>query len=96
MDALVAKTKKLGWGKAPIRLEIEPQAEEKAKLMLLGKVLTTRSFSRLVVQEIISRAWNTVKEVDVVVVDKNIFLFTFQHEVDVHRVWDKRPWSFKS
>uniref|UniRef100_A0A2N9J6I4 Reverse transcriptase domain-containing protein n=1 Tax=Fagus sylvatica TaxID=28930 RepID=A0A2N9J6I4_FAGSY len=37
-----------------------------------------------VVKEIIAKAWNTVNEVDVEGVDKNVFLFTFKHEVDVH------------
>uniref|UniRef100_A0A2N9IMG3 CCHC-type domain-containing protein n=1 Tax=Fagus sylvatica TaxID=28930 RepID=A0A2N9IMG3_FAGSY len=94
MDNLVAKTKKLGLSKAPISLEVDPQAEAQAKLLLLGKVISSRVFSKIVVKEIISKAWNTIKEVGVAVVDKNIFLFTFNHEVDVRRIWDC-PWSFK-
>ena len=60
-------------------------------MLLLGKVISFRVFSKTVVKEIISKAWNTIKEVDVAVVDKNIFLFTFNHEVNVKRIWDKRP-----
>ena len=63
--------------------------------MLLGKVISSKVFSKIVVKEIISKAWNTIKEVGVAIVDKNIFLFTFNHEVDVRGIWDKRPWSFK-
>ena len=95
MDKLVAKTKKLGWSKAPISLDVDPKAETQAKLMLMGKVLTSRYFSKVVVKEIIAKAWNTVNEVDVAVVDKNVFLFSFKHEVDVKTVWDRRPWCFK-
>uniref|UniRef100_A0A2N9ID60 Reverse transcriptase domain-containing protein n=1 Tax=Fagus sylvatica TaxID=28930 RepID=A0A2N9ID60_FAGSY len=93
MDKLVAKTKKLGWSKAPISLDVDPKAETQAKLMLMGKVLTSRYFSKVVVKEIIAKAWNTVNEVDVAAVDKNVFLFSFKHEVDVKTVWDRRPWS---
>ena len=67
-------------------LDIEPEAEEKAKLVLLGKVLSTKVFSRIVVKEVISKAWNTINEVEVAVMDKNVFMFSFSHEVDVRRV----------
>ena len=69
-------------------LDTEPDAEEKAKLLLLGKLFSIKTFSRLVVKDIISKAWNTVNEVEVFVVDKNIFLSSFKHEVDVRRVWE--------
>ena len=95
MEKLIAKTKLLGWSKNPINLEVEPGAGDKAKLMLLGNVLSSKVFSRLVVLEKIAKAWNTTNEVEVSVVDKNVFLFSFKHEVDVRRVWDRRPWSFK-
>uniref|UniRef100_A0A2N9GUT0 Uncharacterized protein n=1 Tax=Fagus sylvatica TaxID=28930 RepID=A0A2N9GUT0_FAGSY len=91
MDKLVAKTKKLGWSKAPISLEVDPKVETQAKLMLMGNVLTSRYFSKVVVKEIIAKAWNMVNEVDVAPVDKNVFLFSFKHEVD----WNRRPWCFK-
>ena len=61
----------------------------------MGKILLAKAFSRVVVKEIIAKAWNTINEVEVATVDRNVFLFTFKHEVDVRRVWDQRPWSFK-
>ena len=67
-------------------LDTEPDEEEKAKLLLLGKLLSIKTFSCLVVKDIISKAWNTVNEVEVSVIDKNIFLFSFKHEVDMRRV----------
>ena len=46
-------TKKLGWTKPPISLEVEPEAEEKVKLMLVGKIL---NLTCRVVKEIIDIA----------------------------------------
>ena len=64
MESLIAKTKKLGWSKQPVCLEVEPKAESKAKLMLVGKILSTKAFFPLVVKDIIDdKAWNTTKEV---------------------------------
>uniref|UniRef100_A0A2N9J510 Reverse transcriptase zinc-binding domain-containing protein n=1 Tax=Fagus sylvatica TaxID=28930 RepID=A0A2N9J510_FAGSY len=60
MEKLVELTKKLGWTKPPICLEVEPEAEEMAKLMLV--------------------------DVEVTALDKNVFLFSFNHEVDMRRV----------
>ena len=40
----------------------------------------------MVVKEVISKAWNTINEVEVAVMDKNVFMFSFSHEVDVRRV----------
>jgi hypothetical protein len=70
---------------------VDPKVETQAKLMLMGNVLTSRYFSKVVVKEIIAKAWNMVNEVDVAPVDKNVFLFSFKHEVD----WNRRPWCFK-
>uniref|UniRef100_A0A2N9ISI0 CCHC-type domain-containing protein n=1 Tax=Fagus sylvatica TaxID=28930 RepID=A0A2N9ISI0_FAGSY len=95
MEKLVEKKKKLGWSKELVRLEVDLAATERSELLLLGKVLSPKSFSRMVVKEIVAKAWNTVHEVEVSAVDRNVFLFTFQHEVDVRRIWDRRPWSFE-
>ena len=44
------KTKKLGWSKEPVRLEVDLATAERSKLLLLGKVLSPKSFSRMVVK----------------------------------------------
>lgn len=85
----MAKTINLGWSKQPINLEIILEVEEKAKLVLLSKILSAKNFSRLVVKEIVAKAWNIVNVVEVAALDNNIFSFTFAHEVDVIRVWDR-------
>ncbi|KAL0001056.1 hypothetical protein SO802_014837 [Lithocarpus litseifolius] len=44
---------------------------------------------------VVSKAWNLMMEVEVSVLDRNVFLFSFNHEADVRRAWDRRPWSIK-
>ena len=56
MERLVEKTKCLGWDKGLINIEVESQAEERAKLLLVGKILSAKAFSRVVVKEIIAKA----------------------------------------
>ena len=56
MDKLIEKTKALGWSKQPVVLEVEPDVKEKSKLMLLGKVLSSKVFSKRVVKEIVLKA----------------------------------------
>nr|POE66515.1 hypothetical protein CFP56_18773 [Quercus suber] len=34
-------------------------------------------------------------EVEVSVLDRYVFLFSFNREADVRRAWDRRPWSIK-
>ncbi len=95
LDSIVSKTKRLGWKGQAVSLEIDERAAEKSKFMLLGKVLSLKPFSCNIVKKIIEKAWNTIKDVEVSVVDKNVFMFYFKHEVDVRRVWDQRPWNFR-
>ena len=41
------------------------------------------------------KAWSVTYDVEVNVVDKNVFMFTFKHEADVRKAWDRRPWCIK-
>ncbi|KAK7855561.1 hypothetical protein CFP56_027399, partial [Quercus suber] len=42
------------------------------------------SFPRNLVKEILVKAWNVINDIEVTVVDKNIFMFSFLHEADIH------------
>lgn len=65
------------------------------KKLLIGKILTNKAFPKSLVKEILIKAWNVINDVEVSAVDKNIFMFSFKHEADVRRAWDRRPWTVK-
>ena len=95
VDNLVSQTKRLGWNGGIVQLDIDSGIEESTKLLLLGKILSNKSFPRTVVKDIVGKAWNLINEVEVKVVDRNVFIFAFNHEADLRRAWDRRPWSIK-
>ena len=64
-------------------------------ILLIGKILSKKSFPKMLVKEILSKAWNVVNDVEISVVDRNVFVFSFQHKADVRRAWDRRPWLIK-
>jgi hypothetical protein len=95
VENLVSRTKRLGWQGNKVRLEVDTDKEDEAKLLLIGKILSKKSFPRTIVKDIVVKAWNVVCDVEVRVADRNIFIFEFKHEVDLRRAWDRRPWSIK-
>jgi hypothetical protein len=65
MDNLVSQTKRLGWNGGIVQLDIDSGIEESTKLLLLGKILSNKSFPRTVVKDIVGKAWNLINEVEV-------------------------------
>ncbi len=53
MDGLIEQTKKLGWNQQLVSLEVAPEVVETSKLLLVGKILSSKLFSSIIVKEII-------------------------------------------
>ena len=64
-------------------------------LSIIGKILSSRNFYPSVVKDIADKAWNLTFPMLVNKVDRNIFLFTFTHEVDLNSVFRRRPWTLR-
>ena len=76
------------------RLELPSLHNEsdKVKLSLIEKILSNRSFSAMVVKEIVDKAWQLNFLVSVKKMDRNIFLFSFEHEADLNSVAMDTSW----
>ena len=92
---LTSQAAKLNWLKGKINLDVVPSSSKNSKKLLIGKILSNKSFPRSIVKEILVKAWNVINDIEVTVVDKNVFMFSFKHEADVRRAWDRRPWTVK-
>lgn len=80
-----------------IKLELPPNQETntQTELLLLAKLLTTKNTSPNMVKEITQKAWKPAFPVGVKKISQNIFMFSFSHEADLHKVYNKRPWSIR-
>ena len=92
---LISLTKKISCEES--RLELPPSQGPTIfpDLILIGKLITSKDTSLNYVKDIAFRAWKLVYSMEVKRLDKNIFVFSFQHEVDAHRAFLRRPWSCK-
>ncbi|KAI8010966.1 Uncharacterized protein LOK49_LG06G02403 [Camellia lanceoleosa] len=69
-------------------------AEEKSWLCLVGTVFTTRPFNSDALRSTMESVWNPSKGMRTRVINKNLFLFQFNHIIDKRRVLHNGPWSF--
>ncbi|KAG8379940.1 hypothetical protein BUALT_Bualt07G0141900 [Buddleja alternifolia] len=62
--------------------------------MVIGRLVTSRKFSFAALRSTLITVFNTVRKVDIMNLDDNPFLVTFDHVRDRDRVLDEGPWSF--
>nr|POF11779.1 hypothetical protein CFP56_74437 [Quercus suber] len=95
IENITSQTAKLGWLKNKLNLDVDPSAQEESNRLLIGKILSKKVFPKPLVKEILTKAWNIVNDIEVSVADKNVFIFSFAHEAELRRAWDRRPWTMK-
>lgn len=67
------------------------QLEDK---VLLGRMVSTRTFSRKDLVHIINSVWRTESKVKVERLNEYLFKFWFGSKEDRDKIFDRRPWSF--
>ncbi|KAI9116883.1 hypothetical protein K1719_012249 [Acacia pycnantha] len=61
--------------------------------ILIGKVLSSRTYTRSTMEVILQKAWNMSSGFDVIEVTGNAFMFKFASEEERTRILRGRPWS---
>jgi hypothetical protein len=90
---LILKTEKCSC--LDLQIELCPPTQTHPALNLIGKIISNKNFLASVVLDIIQKAWRPHRPVLVKKIDRNIFLFIFEHEIDLKRAFDRRPWTLR-
>ena len=92
---LVAKTKKCLCQENRIELPPNQNTNLPSELILLAKILSPKNISYNMVKDITEKAWKLVYPMETKRLSKEVFMFIFHHEVDLHKVYTRRPWSIR-
>lgn len=75
--------------------ELNPSGEsEKVSLLLLGRLLTERSYNVEAFKRTMTNVWGLAHGVAIRVLSPNLFAFQFFHWKDLKKVMDGCPWCF--
>jgi hypothetical protein len=66
-----------------------------SNLLLIGKIISQRNFHAPVLHDIVMRAWNPSRRISVKKIDRNTFVFSFEHETDRSLAYNRRPWTIR-
>ena len=64
------------------------------KFNLLGKILTRKPYNREAFKRTLRNLWKTEKGMSIRLIEDDIFLFSFDDEIDRDRVVNLEPWHF--
>ncbi|KAI9106909.1 hypothetical protein K1719_022437 [Acacia pycnantha] len=61
--------------------------------IIVGKILSTRMYTRATLVSILQKAWNLQSGFDVLEIEGNAFIFKFEKDEEYNRILRGRPWS---
>ncbi|GMN22624.1 hypothetical protein TIFTF001_051230, partial [Ficus carica] len=74
--------------------DVIEKGRKEARFGLMGKVLSSKPFNKGSVMSTMTKLWAADGDLSVQVIDRDIFLFSFEKEQDRSRVLAMEPWSF--
>ena len=92
---LISRIEKVSYEEARIELPPNQGPTTSLNLILFTKLITNKNIGLAHVRDVVLKAWNPVYPLEVKRMDKDIFMFSFHHEVDAHKSYHKRPWFCK-
>ncbi|XP_043702495.1 uncharacterized protein LOC122652732 [Telopea speciosissima] len=73
--------------------ETEDLLDSQAELVLVGRVLESKSYRQQAVTDALVFAWNLIREIQITPMAHHQFIFQFNHLLDVQNVLDGGPWA---
>ncbi len=95
VEDIILRTQRVSCADNRIDISIPREIPNHVNHCLLGKIMSLRSFYMPVVLEIVTKAWNPSRPIQVKKVERNIFVFMFEHEADMALAYKRRPWTIR-
>ncbi|XVF58583.1 hypothetical protein PTKIN_Ptkin07bG0077600 [Pterospermum kingtungense] len=73
---------------------LENESTSGGRNWLVGKLVTSRPFNKEAMMGTMKAIWKLNREVEIMTLEENLFLFKFQGKKDKARVLDGAPWTF--
>ena len=89
VSGLISRIKKVSCEEARIELPPNQGLTFSPNLRLLAKLITNKDIGLAYVRDVVIKAWNPVYPLEVKHMDKDIFMFSFNHEVDAHKAYHR-------
>ena len=93
IDDITRLTQNVSCADNRLALHMTSPNHEISNLLLIGRILSRCNFHAPVLHEIVLRAWNPSCRISVRKVDRNTFVFSFEHETDRALAYNRRPWT---
>ena len=95
VEDITHHTQKVSCADNRLELLVPHHNTNSPNLLLIDKICSHRNFHVVVILEIILKAWRPSQPIQITKVERNIFMFSFEHEADLVLAYNRRPWTLR-